>query len=260
MRSLVQDLYEPGLAPSRARFAASPALTTLFAEGADAANEIAPELLELFFIHYNALGVQMTEPVEGWIRRAGERCEAIGLANVGRALKMHARHEANHHLMMIADTKKLVARRNARTGEQLSAEHLIATPATNGIRLYVALHEAVIAGETPFAQVAIELEIERLSVTYGGKVLARCAAVLGKTALDGMSFLEEHVAIDAGHTNFNENELDKLLRESPGRAPVLIAAGGAALAAYASFMSDCLDMAKACMVRDTRRADVGGTA
>ena len=33
-----------------------------------------PTLLELFLVHFCAAGVHMTEPVEGWIRRAGERC------------------------------------------------------------------------------------------------------------------------------------------------------------------------------------------
>jgi hypothetical protein len=87
------------------------------------------EVLELFLINFCAFGVGMTEPVEGWVRRAGERCEAIGLTDLGHALKTHAKHEANHHLMMIEDTKSLIAFWNERrTGERLNAEKLLARP------------------------------------------------------------------------------------------------------------------------------------
>ncbi|MFY0539080.1 hypothetical protein [Nannocystis pusilla] len=53
----------------------------------------------------------MTAPVEGWIRRAGERCLAAGLNEIGNALVAHARHEAGHDAMMVDDTRSLAARR-----------------------------------------------------------------------------------------------------------------------------------------------------
>src|SRR5580700_513168 len=156
MHSLVNTSYEPLVTPARTRFGAGPALARMLAA------DVAPERLELFFIHFCALGVQMTEPVDGWIRRAGDRCKALGLEDLGRSLIAHAKHEAGHHLMMIADTRKLVASWNERRSFALDADELLALPATRGVAQYAALHEEVIAGDAPCGQLAIEYEIERL--------------------------------------------------------------------------------------------------
>jgi hypothetical protein len=234
MHSLVKTSYEPLVSAARARFVVGEALASMLAPA------VAPERLELFFIHFCALGVQMTEPVDGWIRRAGDRCKALGLEDLGRSLIAHAKHEAGHHLMMIADTRKLVASWNERRSFALDADELLALHATRGVARYAALHEEVIAGDAPYGQLAIEYEIERLSVTSGPAVLGQCATVLGREALTGLSFLEEHVAVDAGHTKFNELQLERLLAEHPLLAPALGNAGTRALDAYGAFLADCV--------------------
>src|ERR1700722_12014253 len=155
--SLLATLYEPAVGGARASFLRDSSLDTVLDDRVDA------DRLELFFIYFCALGVQMTQPVESWIEGAGQRCTDLGWRDLGRALRMHARHEADHHLMMIEDTRVLVQRRNVRLGHSLRADDLIAWPPTAGVRRYVRLHEQVIAGSTPFAQLAIEYEIENLS-------------------------------------------------------------------------------------------------
>jgi hypothetical protein len=237
MGTLVKTLYEPLVEAARARFAGGEALATMLA------SDVAPERLELFFIHFCALGVQMTEPVDGWIRRAGDRCTALGLDDLGRSLVAHAKHEAGHHLMMIADTRKLVASWNERRRFQLDADELLGVSGSSGVRRYVALHEEVIAGNAPYGQLAIEYEIERLSVVSGPAVLGQCASVLGREALAGLSFLEEHVAVDVGHTKFNQVQLERLLAVHPEFAQGLGDAGSRALDAYAAFLADCVALA-----------------
>jgi hypothetical protein len=101
---------------------------------------------------------------------------------------------------------------------------------------------------------AIEYEIERLSVTAGPLVLRQCAAVLGAEALAGLSFLQEHVAVDVGHTKFNEAQIERLLTSRPELAPALAKAGAAALEAYGLFFADCLAFARAQLARETRAA------
>jgi hypothetical protein len=230
--------YESALGPARTAFASSPSLTAMLDENVD------PITLELFLIHFCSLGVGMTEPVDGWIRRAGERCRAIGLEALGVSLGKHAQHEAGHHLMMIEDTRKLVARWNDRHAEKLDAEALLARPLPAGVISYRELHEAVISGARPYGQLAIEYEIERLSVAHGGDLLRRCAARLGKEILAGLSFLEEHVAVDVGHTKFNAAELGRLLGEHPDFLDGLVESGSSALSCYAAFLDDCLAGAK----------------
>jgi hypothetical protein len=234
------EAYESALAPARQRFAENPKFRAVVAGAVD------PALLELFLVHFTALGVAMTEPVDGWIRRAGERCKAIGLDELGVALVTHAKHEAGHHLMMIEDTKKLASRWNARhaqPGQQIDPDVLLRLPATPGVRRYRELHEAVIASDAPYGQLAIEYEIEMLSIVHGKALIANCAALLGPEILQGLSFLEEHVEVDAGHTKFNAAQLGRLLTAHPAFLASLVEAGSGALAAYAMFLDDCADAA-----------------
>jgi hypothetical protein len=69
--------YEQQMVLPRERFAISPGLTAILSPTID------PALLELFLVHFCAMGVHMTEPVEGWICRAGARCVELGLEALG---------------------------------------------------------------------------------------------------------------------------------------------------------------------------------
>jgi hypothetical protein len=198
-----------------------------------------PARLELFLIHYCARAVPMTEPVEGWIRRAGERCEDLGFARLGRSLRMHARQEANHHLMLIEDVQRLVEDWNQRYCSALEVDALLHAPPTSAIRAYVSLHEDVIAGPAPFCQLAIEYEIEGLSVNMGPAFIKQCARLLGPAFLQKLSFLTEHVSIDVGHTKFNYLQLERLLAGAPSLAFLLGQVGNKALEAYGAFLAEC---------------------
>ena len=232
--------YEQHIQQARSLFKASKIVNTL----APIDNELGPvdnELLELFLINFCAFGVGMTEPVEGWVRRAGERCEAIGLRDLGQALKLHAKHEANHHLMMIEDTKSLVAFWNARRkGERLDAEKLLARPIPAGVVQYQKLHEDIIGSTAPYKQIAVEYEIELLSVNYGPVLIEQCVRKLGPEVLGRLSFIQDHVAIDVGHTTFNRRELGKFLAAHPDYLDNLVDGGTEAIGAYQKYLEDCL--------------------
>jgi hypothetical protein len=109
---------------------------------------------------------------------------------------------------------------------------------------YIHLHEETIAGEAPYAQVAIELEIERMSTTFGPKLMAQCHRVLEPSLLAGLSFLKEHVEIDVGHTALNEKMMERLLVLRPDAAERLAAVGRQALRIYVSFFGECLRLAR----------------
>lgn len=230
--------YEDGVGSARARFASNKTLAAVSDCG------INPALVEAFLINFSARGVRMTEPVEGWLKKAAERCRAVGLPEIGQALRGHAASEEGHHLMMIADTHALVARWNARGGSRLDAEALLATEPGPGARRYIDVHEAVINGETPYAQVALEYEIEMLPVRYGEQMIGAWVKCLGKEILPCLSFLTEHIELDVGHTKFNAALLDRLLDGAPERVPVLVQAGNDVLDAYAQFLTDCLTTAQ----------------
>jgi hypothetical protein len=233
MNELVATLYTPHLLQARKRFETG-ASAVLINPALD------PVLFELFLINYCSRGVRMTEPVESWISRAGGRCKQVGLEKLGDALEKHAEHEADHHLMMIADTKALVARWNAVQPKKLDADVLLGVSASSAVEAYVTLHEDVIRSEQPYGQLAIEFEIERISVTLGPPLMKQCTHLLGAEINEALSFLVEHVEIDQGHTKFNERQLDKLLAYDRSFAPALIKTGGAALDIYGDFLSECL--------------------
>jgi hypothetical protein len=141
----------------------------------------------------------MTEPVEGWIRRAAERCAAIGLSELAGALTGHAQAEAGHHLMMMADVRSLAAHWNARREPAVDADKLLNQTLSPGVLRYCKVHEENIAGDTPYAQIAIEYEVEMLPLRYGEPLLNRCVEMLGAEILSCLSFVTEHIVLDVAH-------------------------------------------------------------
>lgn len=241
MSDRVESLYEPGMRAARDRAANHPALQRLLSP------TIPARLLERFLIEYCAQGVQVTEPVERWIRGAGERCKQLGYTQTGDALIKHAAHEAGHEQLFIADTRYLVQRWNARFPEYLDDAQLLAQPATPGMRAYIALHEQIIESDAPYAQVAVEYEIERLSVDLLPSLMGSFERKLGREVLGGLSFLTEHAAIDVGHTQLNRKMMGRLLTQEPAALPALQQAGERALDAYLQFFGECLAQAEACL-------------
>jgi heme oxygenase-like protein len=231
------ETYAACMARVHADLGSHPAVRQLFDPHIDAC------VLHRFLIEYCALGVQLTAPVEGWIRRAGNRCKEIGLSALGDNLTKHAVHEAGHEALFVEDTKQLSARYTSRYGELIDPQALLDQAATPAMRRYIELHEETIAGPAPFAQVAIELEIEGLSVKLGPTLLKQLTQVLGASILECCSFLTEHVALDVGHTALNNKMLERLVAAKPEALPILVETGRRALEAYLGFLGECMDRA-----------------
>jgi Acetyltransferase (GNAT) domain len=229
--------YNALLAPARERFETSPGLSAIRSSNH-------PRFVEAFLLYFCAIGARMTEPVEGWIRRAADRCSGLGLAELGEALTRHARAEAGHHLMMIADLRSLAGHWNLRHTPSVDADELLRIRPSYGAKRYCRVHEENIAGTTPYAQIAIEYEIEQLPLRYGGLFLSRCLEIFGPDILRSLSFVTEHIDLDIGHTKFNARELAKLIDRIPESFPALVEAGSAALSAYAQFLDDCVELAE----------------
>ena len=151
--------------------------------------------------------------------------------------------------MMIADVKSLAARWNARRKPSVDAEELLDQAPTPGVLHYARVHEENIDGDSPYAQIAIEYEIEMIPLRYGDLLVARCVEILGAEILSCLSFVRQHIALDAAHTRFNARSIAKLVELSPSRVSALVSAGTAALDAYAQFIDDCVQLAK----RDSRK-------
>src|ERR1700733_8584266 len=116
--TLSLEKYNQLLAPARERFETSPGLNAI-----RSTND--PRMLEAFLLYFCAIGAQMTEPVERWIRSDCDRCAVLGFSEVAEALTRHARAEAGHHLMMIADLRSLAGHWNSRHQPRVDADELL---------------------------------------------------------------------------------------------------------------------------------------
>jgi hypothetical protein len=188
--------------------------------------------------------VPITEPVEGWIRRAGERCETLGLLEIGRALRSHSKAEAGHHQYHIDDFVKLVRFSISRWALQVDPNAIRDHGVTSGGERYSKIHEETIAGPTPYCQFAIEYEIELLPVQYGQRFVENCVRLFGREILECMSFATSHIEFDVGHTNFNAHFLGRMIFDSPDRLAPLVKAGAAALDAFGEHLSECMMLAE----------------
>ncbi len=206
--------------------------------------ETNPQILLLFWIYFSREGIGMTEPVEGWIKRAGDKCIDLHYKELGENLRKHAIHEADHHLMMIQDTKNLISLWNKSYLPILQAQTLLNMPYREAVIQYQALHENYIQGDTPYCQIAIEYEIESLSATYGLEILEHSFDILGNDLKSCLSFLVDHARIDVAHTQFNRKTMSQFMTAYPKTTHNLIEAGIRALRSYGNFVSDCWDRAR----------------
>jgi hypothetical protein len=193
--------------------------------------------LLLFWINYCSLGVGMTEKVESWIKRAGENCLEKGFSDLGKLLIKHAKQEEGHELLMMRDAENLIHYWNKHFNDKLDISVFYdAKTESPSIKTYSDLHEGVIEGPNPYGQIAIEYEIENLSVEYGTKILTHTQKILGVSIIENLSFIEHHIALDEGHTHFNQRAIGRFLKKHQLALPVLIDTGKKALKSYKQFL------------------------
>ncbi|MCB0369129.1 MAG: hypothetical protein KDD45_06655 [Bdellovibrionales bacterium] len=201
--------------------------------------ETDPKKLFAFLITWTGFSINMTTQVENWIQRAGKRSMELNHSEVGERLLHHANQEADHDKMLVTDLKFLLTKWNQSYSQNVRYEDIVSLSDTQETENYVALHERVINSNYPYAQTAIELEIERISVVYGPRFVENIINVLGSDIEPGITFLEEHVLLDQGHTKFNIDLLERCLANE-GSMQHLVEAGSSALESYSNFLTMCM--------------------
>lgn len=202
------------------------------------------DVVHLFWIYYNILGVYMTEPVEDWINRAGDATIALGFKEAGVELKKHARHEAGHQRMMQRDHEALIQYWNETHAEKITLNNFPVEPLPTIVQEYIDLHEDNINGPSPYGQIAIQYEIESLAPILGPKQIAYTREKCGEEVLQRLSFICDHVEIDVAHTEFNYQVLKAFLDQHPQTLDALITAGELASDIYLRFFDYCMSEAK----------------
>jgi hypothetical protein len=203
------------------------------------------DVVHLFWIYYNVLGVYMTEPVEDWINRAGDATIAMGFEACGKELKKHARHEAGHQRMMQRDHEALIQYWNRNHDVAIDLNSFSIDPLPGIVKEYIDLHENNIKSASPYGQIAIQYEIESLAPILGPKQIQFTRDKCGDEVLKRLSFICDHVEIDIAHTEFNYLVLKDFLEQHPETLDPLIQTGKEASTIYLRFFDDCMQKAKA---------------
>ncbi len=176
-------------------------------------------------------------------------------ALVGGQLNKHARHEADHDKMFLEDVHNLTTLWNAK-GQlpKLNAEELLSQPPHQSTKDYIKLHEDTIYSDLPAGQVAIEYEIERLSVVYLTPMLENVKKVCGPDVRRGQSFLHDHTLLDVAHTALNEKMMGEVLKTMPEKAQRLGEIGSEALRIYIRSLNDHLAQAERIVAAQAKAA------
>ena len=84
----------------------------------------------------------------------------------------------------------------------------------------------------------------RSAVYFGPRLMKQVETVLGADVAGMLSFLNEHVVVDVGHTLLNEKMLGEAIARSPDNGPVYAETGARAMTTYIRFLGDCLRIAE----------------
>lgn len=245
--------YQVRMAVAREKFANRDDVQALF----NAPME--PRLVNLFMIYWSAMSAALTTPIPEYLATAGMRCEALGLHDLAEFFKEHTEEEDGHHEWAAADVRKLVDLWNLNNpGMPFNADDLLVSNLTPSVRRYHQLHKDVVAGDAPWAELAIDVEIELITTQYGPPLMKVCSAALCERGQQSISFLAEHVRFDFGHTDINFRVVAELIKAKPEFTDHLVAIGERALTAYGDFLGEALQLARQAYARlQHSRATVG---
>jgi len=229
-------LTHPYVIAARERMHRDPGIQRLLSGRLDAAE------LTGFLLQFSALGVRMVENVDVWMSEAGRACVRAGREALGHSIAGRAGDEAGHDQMLLEDLCVLEPLWCQRFGRDLDVDALLCQPPPRAVHCYRELHERVIAGASPWAQIGIEFEIEAMSTVIGPPLISRCRDLLGDDIMQAMSFVRAHVELDQDHTEVNAERLEALLAEDPSLADAIARAGAEALEHYLDFLGCCVEL------------------
>lgn len=236
---IYQNEYQKRCELARQEFAQRPVVKEIFAE------EVEPKLLELFMIHWSALSAGLTEPIPVYLERAGERCKNMGFQTMAEFFYEHEEEEDGHDNWAIEDVEKLVKSWNQENSDfPLDAKKLLDNKMSPAVKRYHKLHEGAIEGDSPWAELAIDVEIELFSATYGPILVQKWVNCMGEDSLSNISFLHKHVLADVGHSETNFEVVDTFITQHPESIDNLVETGTKALNCYADFLEDAMNYAK----------------
>ena len=227
--------YERQMQEARRAFAASSVFKEFFTPLLDR------KLLELFLIYFSAAKACFVEPIADYVKRAGDRCRELGYEELGNYFLHHSDEEEGHELWAADDTRRLVEFWNQRREPKLDAKEFLDSNRTPAVKRYHQLHADIVNGGAPYGELAIDVEIERISVKVGPSLLFLSLFKLGPRLISQLSFVRKHVQADIFHNTVNVKVLKNFVSKNPDTLNPLVDAGKLTLDVYHGFAKECLE-------------------
>ena len=193
--------------------------------------------LAFFLVNQCALGTTMMTDNESCTQQAGLRCQQLGYPNIGETLINQAKHQAKHLQLITKDFHALINWLNQKYKLNINADkYLKKLTITPSVKKYCALNEVNAHNETPYCQMAINYEVERLSTVHGFTLVNLCILKLGPSALKQLSLIRHLTKHNPKQSQSSKHQMQQLLDKCPQALTKLVATANATLQAYAEFI------------------------
>ena len=196
--------------------------------------------LAIFLIYFYALGYHMAQPKAKWIEQASQACKKRGLNNLNEFLASRGEEEGRRHLLMRHDLQELINLVYHRFEIRLDLEKILALAKVSlPVTRFIQLHEERVSIEFPSQQLAIQTEIELISLLFGPNFLAFCSRKLGGEILKCLSFVRYNSSCDVSYSMENFTWIRNLLKEYPDLLNELSSGAQQALSIYTDYLNEC---------------------
>lgn len=229
--------YEPRVLAARSALENDPVIAEILSP------HVSPLLLESFLIEWMARSPYMTDPIPGWVRKAGELALVLGQKRIGAALVEYTRREEENESPDGKNFRSVVRAFNERNGAQLDAVTLLSERPTVTMRAYRILHEEVLAADLSIGEVAMVYELERASSVFTLALLVAVQRVLGPEAALRLSAMRRRAPYAVERTAFLGRALAEILDQAPHAAEQLGELGAGALDIQRHFLRECVEAA-----------------
>ena len=200
--------------------------------------------LEFFLLHHCVLGRVMTEQLGGWLNEAVNKCDAFGYGELSRSLAEYREIGFKRHTLLGKDLPLLLQWINQRHHINITSPYFHKKITSEGVKKYLKLHEQVLKSKTPYRELAIQCEMERIIMVHGYTLIQLCKLRLGKVVLRNLSAFRYQMKFNQQRTIILEQIQKQFIKKHPELLDDMVEASVATLECYARYLVDCFSLAE----------------
>ena len=200
--------------------------------------------LEFFLLHHCVLGRLMTEQIGDWLNAAVNKSDALGYGELSRSLAEYRDIGFKRHELLGKDLPLLLQWINRRHQIELVSSYFHKKSVSEGVKKFLKLHEQVLKGKQPYRELAIQYEMERITMVHGYTLIQWCKLRFGKSVLRNLSAFRYQIKNNQQRTIILEQIQKQFIKKHPEVVDDMIEASVATLECYARYLVDCFDLAE----------------